>query len=288
MPKLWDGTIEAHRRAVREATLDAAAALVARHGLRAVTMSQIAEETGIARATLYKYFPDVEAILAAWHERQVSGHLEQLAEIRDREGDAAERLAAAPEVYALIQHDLRPAHSPELVAHLHRHDHVAGARRQLADFVRELLAAGRGPATSGTTSPPTSWRATASTLCRPRPACPRRRRCGGSSRSPSPGCVPCPTEIREFRRGSPASSSDAWPRGAIRQGQRAGCGDPDGSGRRRPGCRPDTTGEYCSDGPCVCAILYVTSRHEDLAQAHPNPPARLVGRRRQRATSPGA
>ena len=38
-------------------------------------MSQIAEQTGIGRATLYKYFPDVEAILLAWHERQVTGHL---------------------------------------------------------------------------------------------------------------------------------------------------------------------------------------------------------------------
>ena len=71
VPKLWSETIESHRTAVREATLDTTAALVAEHGLRSVTMSQIAEHTGIGRATLYKYFPDVEAILVAWHERQV-------------------------------------------------------------------------------------------------------------------------------------------------------------------------------------------------------------------------
>ena len=65
MPKLWNVTIEAHRREVRDATLDTTVALVAEHGLRAVTMSQIAEETGIGRATLYKYFPNVEAILFA-------------------------------------------------------------------------------------------------------------------------------------------------------------------------------------------------------------------------------
>ncbi len=91
MPKLWNETIEAHRRAVRDATLDATAALVAAHGLASVTMSRIAEETGIGRATLYKYFPDVEAILVAWHERQVTGHLAQLTELRDQAGDAAER-----------------------------------------------------------------------------------------------------------------------------------------------------------------------------------------------------
>jgi len=82
VPRLWNDTIETHRAAVREATLDTTAALVAEHGLRSVTMSQIAQETGIARATLYKYFSDVEAILLAWHERQITGHLEQLGQRR--------------------------------------------------------------------------------------------------------------------------------------------------------------------------------------------------------------
>jgi len=69
---------------VRDAILDSIWALVTEHGLMSVTMSQIAEETGIGRARLYKYFPDVEAILAVWHERHVAGHLEHLAELRDQ------------------------------------------------------------------------------------------------------------------------------------------------------------------------------------------------------------
>jgi AcrR family transcriptional regulator len=137
VPKLWHDTIEAHRRAVRDATLDSAAALVAKHGLRSVTMSQIAEETGIGRATLYKYFPDVEAILLAWHERQVTGHLEELAELGNQAGDAGERLDAVLEAYALIQHE---HHGTELAALLHRGEHVARARQHLSNFVRDLLA----------------------------------------------------------------------------------------------------------------------------------------------------
>src|ERR1051325_5207689 len=78
MPKIWSETIEAHRDAVREATINATAALVAEHGLTGVTMSQIAKDTGIGRATLYKYFPDVESILRAWHERQIDQHLTAL------------------------------------------------------------------------------------------------------------------------------------------------------------------------------------------------------------------
>jgi AcrR family transcriptional regulator len=137
MPKLWEHTIETHRHAVREATLDTTVALVAKHGLRSVTMSQIAQETGIGRATLYKYFPDVEAILVAWHERQIAGHLEHLAELRDRAGGARAALEAVLEAYAFIQHE---HHGTELAVLLHRGKHVARAEQQLRSFVRDLLA----------------------------------------------------------------------------------------------------------------------------------------------------
>ena len=64
--------------------------LVIDHGLLAVTMSRIAEKTGIGRATLYKYFPDVESILVAPHNDHVAHHLAQLAALRDAAGGAAE------------------------------------------------------------------------------------------------------------------------------------------------------------------------------------------------------
>ena len=136
VPKLWNETIEAHRREVREAILETTWALVAERGLRSVTMSQIAEKTGIGRATLYKYFPDVEAILVAWHERQITGHLEHLAELRDQAGGARERLEAVLEAYALIQHK---RHTTELAALLHRDEHIARAQQHLTDIIRDLL-----------------------------------------------------------------------------------------------------------------------------------------------------
>jgi AcrR family transcriptional regulator len=139
VPRLWNETIEAHRSAVRYAILDTTAALVAQDGLRAVTMSQIAEEAGIGRATLYKYFSDVEAILVAWHERQVTAHLEHLAEVRDQAGTAGERLEAVLEAYALIAHE---HHGTALAALLHRGEHVARAQRQLSSFIRDLLTEG--------------------------------------------------------------------------------------------------------------------------------------------------
>ena len=139
MPKLWNATIEAHRQAVRDAALDATAALVAQHGLRSVTMSQVAEATGIGRATLYKYFPDVDAILLAWHERQISAHIEQLASVRDKAGDARARLTAVLEAYAVIAYESHGQHDAELVAYLHRDEHVARAQHQLRGMIRQLI-----------------------------------------------------------------------------------------------------------------------------------------------------
>jgi len=139
VPKLWNETIEAHRRAVRDAILDTSAALLDEHGLASVTMSQIAKETGIGRATLYKYFSEVEAILLAWHERHITGHLEHLAEVRDQAGDAGERLEAVLEAYALISHESHGHHATELAAFLHRGEHVTRAQQQLRDLIRALL-----------------------------------------------------------------------------------------------------------------------------------------------------
>ena len=136
VPKLWDETIETHRQAVRDAIVDAAGALVIERGLRGVTMSALAERAGVGRATLYKYFPDVESALTAWHEAQVMEHADELVRIRDRAGTAVERLEAVLTAYAAIQHE-----HPEdaLVAHLHGGAHVDRARDRLEALVAELI-----------------------------------------------------------------------------------------------------------------------------------------------------
>jgi AcrR family transcriptional regulator len=141
VPRLWNDTIQAHRAAVRDAILDTTAALVTEHGLLSVSMSQIAESTGIGRATLYKYFPDVQAILFAWHERQITTHLAQLEELRDQPGDAGKRLEAVLEAYALISHD-RFSHEhpgPELAALLHQGAHLTKAQQHVHDLIKDLL-----------------------------------------------------------------------------------------------------------------------------------------------------
>lgn len=94
MPRLWDLTIDTHRDAVRGAILDAGFALAAEHGLTGVTMAGVARTAGIGRATLYRYFADPEAILRAWHERQVAEHLAQLTVLAEGPGAPLDRLGA--------------------------------------------------------------------------------------------------------------------------------------------------------------------------------------------------
>lgn len=142
MPALWNDTIAEHRRAVREATITAAAALVDDHGVTGVTMSAIADRTGIARGTLYKYFPDVQAVLLAWHERQLQQHLDHLLAVADRAAPS-DRLPAVLTAYARIaQH----RHAGDLEALLHRGPHVSATRDRLRALLEEVIhdAATRG------------------------------------------------------------------------------------------------------------------------------------------------
>ncbi|WP_328518820.1 TetR/AcrR family transcriptional regulator [Kribbella sp. NBC_00359] len=132
VPKLWDDSIATHREAVRGAVLDAAAALVAERGVTGVTMSEVAQRAGVGRATLYKYFPDVESVLAAWHERQVGEHLRQLEDIWRRSGQLSDVL----EAYAFICYE-HPQSEP--AASLHRSEHVTKAREHLIEFLAGLM-----------------------------------------------------------------------------------------------------------------------------------------------------
>jgi AcrR family transcriptional regulator len=143
VPRLWTDTIEAHRRDVRQAIMDTTWQLVVDHGVLAVTMSRIAEQAGIGRATLYKYFPDVESILFARHNDHVAHHLTQLAALRDAAGGAAEAVEAVLTGYARIcQH--RGQGSDDLVTLLHRGEDAARAQQQLTDLLQGVLVAAAG------------------------------------------------------------------------------------------------------------------------------------------------
>ncbi len=138
-PRLWQETIDAHRDDVRTAIVHAAAELAAEAGLRSVTMSKIAERAGIGRATLYRYFPDVEAVLLAWHEVQISRHLAQLMTVAETVAPA-ERVPAVLEIYAVMAHQSHGHDDAELEAFLHRDSQVDRARDEVVSLVARFIA----------------------------------------------------------------------------------------------------------------------------------------------------
>ena len=140
MPKLWTETVEAHRHEVRHAVMHTTLELVSERGLRSVTMSEIAEKAGIGRATLYKYFPDVESILHAWHHGHITAHLQRLREVRDKATGEIDKLSSVLEAHALHIYDTREHRETELAALIHRDDNITHARQQLTDFITDLIA----------------------------------------------------------------------------------------------------------------------------------------------------
>lgn len=66
-------------------------------------MSAVAAEAGVSRATLYKYFPDVESILIAGHHRHVQAHLEELRAVIDHNDNPRQALVEVLTTYAGIQ-----------------------------------------------------------------------------------------------------------------------------------------------------------------------------------------
>lgn len=139
MPKTWDDTLKGHRQAVRRAVMDAALALAAERGFQKVSMSEVAARSGITRATLYKYFDDVDAIFHEWHRSTLHDHLAHVAEIAKAQGDPATKLSEILEAYALtvFRH-----HGSRFASMLHRQDHSQRAEAHLMDILAQLVGAG--------------------------------------------------------------------------------------------------------------------------------------------------
>ena len=139
VPKRWNDTVASHRIELRDAILDAMAALASERGLTAVSMSQIAERVGITRATLYKYFSDLQAVLRAWHERQIATNLAALAAARDPGHDARASLERMLGVYGRL---VREQHSTELVALLHDSEHASRGYANFTATLSDVIAQG--------------------------------------------------------------------------------------------------------------------------------------------------
>ena len=86
----------------RTALLDAALAEILAHGIRRATASDIARRADLSRQTLYRYWPDVQALLAALVTRELfavvphEGRAVSLDQLVDRLVETADRIRALP------------------------------------------------------------------------------------------------------------------------------------------------------------------------------------------------
>ncbi len=90
--------LESHKARYRERIIDAAIELVAEEGVAKASMTALAQRARIGRATVYKYFPDVEHALLAHVEREVSDCQAALTEVVTGEPDPVRRLHRCIEV----------------------------------------------------------------------------------------------------------------------------------------------------------------------------------------------
>lgn len=79
----------------REAILSAAQELFLKHGLRGTSMEAIARAAGVAKPTLYAYFPDKPAVFVSLAERLIATWRSGFLDALGGEGDLVQRVSAA-------------------------------------------------------------------------------------------------------------------------------------------------------------------------------------------------
>jgi AcrR family transcriptional regulator len=129
----------------RRRMLNAARYLVLRQGLRATTMEAIAREAGVAKPTLYSYFPDKDAVFRAIVEDLMAAVLTGFNAALHGQGDAVSRVGAALAAkYKTIARLLEGSpHAEELYS---EHERSAAAmvrqvEQQVERAIAEVLAA---------------------------------------------------------------------------------------------------------------------------------------------------
>lgn len=94
MPRIEAASIEEHVRLQTSRVLDAASALFHSRGFAATDMGAIAAAVGLARNSLYRYYPNKEHILIACVKRDMAPFLERFEGLQKTVADARVRIDA--------------------------------------------------------------------------------------------------------------------------------------------------------------------------------------------------
>jgi AcrR family transcriptional regulator len=114
MTSSWSEALDDHRAHQREQVLVAALELLDERGMAGLTMSALAQRAGMSRATLYHYFSDVDAVLAAWVGEEIKRSLAALVSEATAIADPLARLEhvidAQAQIFGSQHHRLNAEH----------------------------------------------------------------------------------------------------------------------------------------------------------------------------------
>jgi len=108
VPKISARNLREHRSETTERLIEAFAKLVMERGFAEVSLADVASEAGIARTAIYNYFPDREALLFAWTDREMTRTLARL------EAALAHAPSAAAKLKVFVKHQLEEFESRHL------------------------------------------------------------------------------------------------------------------------------------------------------------------------------
>lgn len=157
-PRIAADNVAEHVERQEKAVFDAAVRLFTERGYERVTLAEIAAEVGLARNSLYRYFPGKAEILVRWVNRELEAEIGRSAAVLGAAGSPVDRIekwaeqqlryARRPEhdllvAFSGVRGGLDPATQAALAA---SHDRL---RAPLLEVVKE---AGVDPAAAGVTA----------------------------------------------------------------------------------------------------------------------------------------
>jgi len=136
VPRIEAASIEEHVKAQTSRILDAATELFRAHGYRKTDMDDIARSVGLARNSLYRYYPNKDFILLACVERDMGAYIEQMGSLGTLHPDPVERIGA----WLDMQIDIAtsPAHATL--------EHIAEIRSDAPELRKQLMVLHEAPA----------------------------------------------------------------------------------------------------------------------------------------------
>jgi AcrR family transcriptional regulator len=144
MPRVVGGSLEEHRRVARARVYDAFARLMYERGYDAITLADIAEAAGMARTSIYNYYPSKEALLIAYTDAEMAHFVDNLRADLERADGAVERLRvyARRQLEYFATHHLPPGGALRDVLSDEAFRSIFEHARTLDQILRDILTEG--------------------------------------------------------------------------------------------------------------------------------------------------